>query len=82
MCEWLGLNLDLEPERPEHPPRALGLLTDASVVVRQYRPARADALWLDAGGTLLRAGAPKRPRGPSAATDTRARSSRPNRATR
>ncbi len=45
MCDWLGLQLDLEPERPE-----LALRTpDAphghvAVIVRHYRPATAD-LW-------------------------------------
>jgi hypothetical protein len=55
MCEWLGLHLDFEPERPELPLRAPVALDDQVVVVRQYRPAVADRRWLDVGGTLVRA---------------------------
>jgi len=54
MCDWFGLDLDLEPERPELPLRAPFLANDQAVVVRQYRPAVADRRWLDAGGTLVR----------------------------
>jgi hypothetical protein len=50
MCEWLGLNLDLEPERPELRPRAPGVPTPpVAVMVRQYVPATADLWRLDAG---------------------------------
>jgi hypothetical protein len=82
VSDWLGLHLDLEPERPELPLRAPGVFVDEAAFVRQWRPARADLRWLDAGGTLLRAAAPERPSVASAATDTRALSSRPKRATR
>jgi hypothetical protein len=53
MCDWLGLHLDLEPERPEPPPRAPGVPSPpVAVLVRQYVPATAD-LW--------RLGADRRP---------------------
>ncbi len=53
MCEWLGLHLDFEPERPVHLPRAPGLqLPPVAVMVRQYVPPTAD-LW--------RLGAERRP---------------------
>lgn len=55
MCDWLGLHLDLEPERPELPLRAPVVLNDQLVVVRQFRPGVADRRWLDVGGTLVRA---------------------------
>ena len=39
MCDWLGLHLDLEPERPQHPLRAPALpATAVAVIVRQYDP--------------------------------------------
>jgi hypothetical protein len=45
MCDWLGLNLALEPERPELPPRAPGVaIPPIAVMVREYRPPTAD-LW-------------------------------------
>jgi hypothetical protein len=53
MCDWLGLHLEIEPERPVHVPRAPGVpLPPIAVMVRQYLPATAD-LW--------RLGAERRP---------------------
>ncbi len=53
MCDWLGLDLDLEPERPVRVPRAPGVqLAPVAVMVRQYQPPTAD-LW--------RLGAERRP---------------------
>ena len=53
MCVWLGLNLEMEPERPVHMPRTLGVpLAPIAVMVRQYVPPTAD-LW--------RLGAERRP---------------------
>jgi hypothetical protein len=50
MCEWLGLDLDLEPERPEHLPRAPGVPpAPIGVMVRQYVPPTADLWRLGAG---------------------------------
>jgi hypothetical protein len=45
MCDWLGLHLEMEPERPVQMPRAPGLrLAPIAVMVRQYVPPTAD-LW-------------------------------------
>jgi hypothetical protein len=38
MGDWLGLQLDLEPERPEHTHRAPGISSQAVVIVRQFDP--------------------------------------------
>ena len=38
MGQWLGLHLELEPERPELPLRASGNSSDVVVIVRQFDP--------------------------------------------
>jgi hypothetical protein len=39
MSDWLGFDLDLEPERPELPLRAPALpTTEIAVIVRQFDP--------------------------------------------
>jgi hypothetical protein len=49
MCDWLGLHLAMEPERPVPMPRAPGApLAPIAVMVRQYVPPTADLWRLDA----------------------------------